>query len=406
LDRNNSLPKLNSSQICNILTLRYDPSQTPILPKLSWSDFVPHTDDVTTLEEIESIIKKSLEDNLLDENKISLALSGGIDSTLVLSMLKKFLPEKEIEAFSVQFANSVDETSTSKKISEHFDINYNKIFIENFFEELPKAIDVVKYPFWDLHWYYVVKKASKTSSCILSGDGGDELFGGYTFRYQKFLNQVTSNSSPIEKIQSYLSCHERDFVPDQEKIFGKNISFSWEDIYSQLMPYFDNSLSNLDQVFLADYNGKLLYNFSPNNQKISSHFKLKLFTPILNSDLIYHATHMPNQYKYDLKNNIGKLPLRDLLTHHNSSHLISTQKLGFSVDTRNLWLSSGYNLCKDFLLESEISKENWINGDWIKSHLKKDLEDVRYINKFFGLLALEIWFRLFITKSLKSNTLL
>ena len=127
MDRNNSLPKLNSSQICNILTLRYDPSQTPILPKLSWSDFVPHTDDVTTLEEIESIIKKSLEDNLLDENKISLALSGGIDSTLVLSMLKKFLPEKEIEAFSVQFANSVDETSTSKKISEHFDINYNNL---------------------------------------------------------------------------------------------------------------------------------------------------------------------------------------------------------------------------------------------------------------------------------------
>ena len=172
------------------------------------------------------------------------------------------------------------------------------------------------------------------------------------------------------------------------------------------MPYFDNSLSFLDQVFLADYNGKLLYNFSTNNQKISNYFNLESITPILEPDLISYATHLSHIYKYDPKLNIGKLPLRKLLDKFNVTSLISNQKLGFSVNTINLWKNYGYEICKDFLLDAEISKEGWINSDWINLHLSKELNDIKYINKFLGLLALEIWFRLFITKSLKSNSLL
>jgi len=329
-----------------------------------------------------------------------------VDSTLVLSIIKKYFLDIEIEAFSVQFSNSIDETEQAQKIAEHFDINYNKIFIENYLHELPKAISLVESPFWDLHWYYVSQQAQKVSSYLVSGDGGDELFGGYTFRYEKYLNLISSNSSPLDKVKNYLMCHERDFVPDQEKMFAENLQFSWNDIHSSLLPYFDNSLSSLDQVFLADYNGKLLYNFSPNNQKISNYFKLESLTPILEHELISYATHLSHTYKYDSKSNIGKLPLRNLLDKLNSSSLISNQKLGFSINTINLWTSYGYNVCKDFLLDAEISKEGWINSDWIKLHLTKELDDVKYINKFLGLLALEIWFRLFVTKSLKSNSLL
>ncbi len=406
MDNNLSSNTLTSSQIFNILALRYDTSQTSNLTKLKWSDFTP-SENKPSLELIESLIKKSIQKSLSQNSeKISIALSGGIDSTLVLAITKKYFPDIEIDAFSIQFSNSIDETEQAQKIADHYDINFNKIFIENYLHELPKAIGIVESPFWDLHWYYVCKQAQKSSGFILSGDGGDELFGGYTFRYEKYLNLISSNSSPLDKVKNYLSCHERDFVPDQEKIFGKNLQFSWDDIYSSLLPYFDNSLSSLNQVFLADYNGKLLYNFSPNNQKISNYFKLEPITPILEPDLISYATHLPNIYKYDPKSNVGKLPLRKLLDKFNVSSLISNQKLGFSVNTINLWTSYGYNICKDFLLDSEISKEGWINSDWINLHLTKELDDIKYINKFLGLLALEIWFRLFITKSLKSNSLL
>ena len=406
MDNNSSSKTLTSSQIFNILALRYDASQKSNLLKLNSSDFVPSSNQLS-LELIESLIKKSIKNKITSDIKVmNIALSGGVDSTLVLSIMKKYFSEIKINAFSVQFFDSIDETQQSQKIAEHFDIDYTKIFIENYLRELPKAISIVNAPFWDLHWYYVSKQAQKSSSTILSGDGGDELFGGYTFRYEKYLNLTSLNSSPLDRVKNYLSCHERDFVPDQEKLFEEKLQFSWNDIYSSLLPYFDNSLSLLDQVFLADYNGKLLYNFSTNNQKISNYFNLESITPILEPDLISYATHLSHIYKYDPKLNVGKLPLRKLLDKFNVTSLISNQKLGFSVNTLNLWKNYGYEICKDFLLDAEISKEGWINSDWINLHLSKELNDIKYINKFLGLLALEIWFRLFITKSLKSNSLL
>ena len=64
----------------------------------------------------------------------------------------------------------------------------------------------------------------------------------------------------------------------------------------------------------------------------------------------------------------------------------------------------GYEICKDFLLDAEISKEGWINSDWIHKHIDNMDLDVKYINKFFGLLAFEIWYRLFVTKEMNSDT--
>ena len=86
--------------------------------------------------------------------------------------------------------------------------------------------------------------------------------------------------------------------------------------------------------------------------------------------------------------------------------LISKEKLGFNVNTINLWKSYGHNLCKEFLDFSRIVKDSWINKDWIKKHIDDSDLDVMYVNKFLGLLALEIWYRLFITKEMSSNTTL
>ena len=115
--------------------------------------------------------------------------------------------------------------------------------MDNYLRELPKAISIIKLPFWDLHWYHVVKKSQSLAKYLASGDGGDELFAGYTFRYKKFLSLIETNSTSLEKIKAYLSCHERDHVPDQEIVFGKKAKFSWECIYKTLVPYFDNALS-------------------------------------------------------------------------------------------------------------------------------------------------------------------
>ena len=396
--------EISSSSITNILTLRYDPSINPNLPKKTWKDF-ESINESPDIDFIENSILEEIENKLksLNSKNVSIALSGGIDSTLVLSLLRKVNPDLKINAVSIKFANSVDESSTASKIAEKYNAEHHIINLENYLTELPKAISIIKLPFWDLHWYYVVKKSQTFSEILISGDGGDELFGGYTFRYKKFLSLTSENSTPLEKVKAYLQCHERDRVTDQEKIFDEKCGFSWNSIYDMLLPYFDNNLPRLEQVYLADYNGKLLYNFNPVNSRLIDYFEMKQLTPLLNNELLNTSPHIASKYKYDVDDEIGKLPLRTILAKNNAESLVTKEKLGFSVNTTNLWKSYGHNLCKEFLGNSRVVQDGWINKDWILKHIDNSELDVKYINKFLGILALEIWFRIFVTKEMNGN---
>jgi asparagine synthase (glutamine-hydrolysing) len=401
-----TISKLNLTQlesIKQILALRYSTNLETSFQKLVPEDF--ETKQIINPENIiEQSIRKSISTEL-DSNskKIGMSLSSGIDSTLVLALLRKEFPSTDIESVSVKFSESIDETDISKKISEKFDTNHHILEIDNFLEELPKAISIVKQPFWDLHWYYLIKKMKSLTNVFLSGDGGDELFGGYTFRYKKFLELTNENSSTKEKIISYLNCHERDWVPDQELIFGNECKFNWEEIYQLLEPYFNNSLSNLTQVFLADYNGKLLHNMQPLYSSIHAHFDIQNITPIQNNQSIKLSCQIPNSMKYDYKTNSGKIILRHLVEKFDVQNLISSKKQGFSVNTSNLWNSYGKKIFLHFFDKSRLVEDKIINSAWIEKHISKNNLDIRYVNKFLGILALEIWYRLLITKEMNGN---
>lgn len=399
---------VDTRAIKNILTLRYLPTKETQFQKLTWKDFVEESIKDPT-DFVENSLKNTIQNKILEfkPKKVSIALSGGVDSTLTLALLNELFPDLTVEAISVKFADSIDESGDASKIAEFFNANHTIIHIENFFQELPKTISILKFPFWDLmNWYYVVKKAATISPILFSGDGGDEIFGGYSFRYSKFLQSINSNSSPLEKIKAYLNCHERDWVPDQEKIFGNNIKFSWDEIYDILKPHFDNSLNPLNQVFLSDFNGKLLFNWIPNYTKIHEHFGIKSISPFLTSDLISFVTHLSIKEKYSIETNTGKLILRKILSNKLPQNFLSKKKQGFSVNTINLWKLYGKEICDYYLSDARIVKDNLINPDWIKIHFEKLKEnlDVRYVNKFFSILALEIWYRLFITKEIKPET--
>ena len=359
-------------------------------------------------DNLEEFVEKSIREEISHEigantGKIGISLSSGIDSTLILALLREEYPSNEIESVSVKFRESTDETDASKKISEKFQTNHHILEIDNFLEELPKAISIVKQPFWDLHWYYLVKKMKKFTNVFLSGDGGDELFGGYTFRYKKFLKLTNENSTSNEKIIAYLNCHERDWVPDQESIFDMENQFNWNDIYKILEPYFDNKLPRLTQVFLADYNGKLIHNMQPLYKSIHDYFSIRNITPIQNEELIQFSCILRNDQKYDFKSNRGKIILVNLLEKYNLKHLTSIQKQGFSVNTLNLWNRYGKKIFLHYFDKSRLVEDKIINSDWIDKHISKNDLDTRYINKFLGILALEIWYRLLVTKEMNEN---
>ena len=398
---------MNTDSLKQILTLRYDTTLDTTLPKLGWKDFFKKNDvQEDDFSIIENSIKDSISEYLNNAGDTTISLSSGIDSTLVGTILGKNFPDVKVNSLSLTFSNSFDESPAAKKIADELNFNHHVVHIENFLEEIPKAISIVEKPFWDLHWYYIVKEATKYSCNFLSGDGGDELFGGYVFRYKKYLSLVSEKSSTLEKIKAYLACHERDWIEEQELIFSEKTSFKWREIYSILEKFFNNELELLDQVFLADYNGKLLYNFYPINTRILDHFEKKSLSPLLDPDILSLTSHIPVKQKYDNSKNVGKLLLRDILKKNKSDVFVSNEKLGFNVNTINLWKNYGHKLCKELLDDSRVVKDGWINNDWIQKYIDSSELDVKYVNKFFGILAFEVWYRIFVTKEMNSNTTL
>jgi asparagine synthase (glutamine-hydrolysing) len=386
---------MNLDSIKSILTLRYDDTQTPILPKLTSRDLIKKEN--FSIENIHSQLISYLQKQIPNDysKPISISLSGGVDSSLLLCILKESFPDNQIDAISIKFSDSVDETETASQIAKKVGVNHHIVEVDNYLEKLSDAISITKLPFWDIHWYYIVENAKHFSNYLVSGDGGDELFGGYIFRYSKFLSKIHPNSTVNDKIQAYLSCHERDHVPDQDDIFTKKMEFNWQVIYDKLVPFFDNELSPLEQVFLADYNGKLLYNFSIVNNSLAKSFNIQSITPLLFPELIQKSMKINSTQKYDSLSNVGKLPLRKILEKFGINDLILKQKQGFSVNTKNLWKNYGLTMANDYLSDAKIIQDGWVNRDWIQSNLNDQNIDIRHINKLLGLLAFEIWYRQF-----------
>jgi asparagine synthase (glutamine-hydrolysing) len=406
--------------IVNLLTLRYDPSiaNTNVIRDITQQEILKHSqssDPIPSSIEIEKAIRKTIKRKIeeLQPNRITVAISAGVDSNVILSLIQKEFPNIEIDCLTVSFDNDDDGSSSevkyAKKIAEGQNAKFHAIYLNNPLKDLPMLISIVKEPRWNIYQYYFIEKARALSSVLFTGDGGDELFGGYTFRYRRFIENLNQDCSWIDRVRLYLLCHERDWVPDQERMFGENIKFSWSPIYMTLKKYFDTNLDPLEQVFLADYHGKLMYDFIPTNEKYFKHFSLYGVGPLLSNDIIDLSTKIPFHLKYDFASNTGKIQLRQIIKNSmpsSVSNFIENKKMGFSIDLIKFWLRYGKEIVTSNLDKGRIFEDKIINRDWYNKSLIRinENQDTRYISKMLQLLSLEIWYKLFITSETSAKS--
>lgn len=414
--------------IGNILTLRYDPS----------SDFVTNDNDgggirnITTNEisqlrqsttkdhykipspqdlenEIRRLIKKKIEES--KAKRIAIALSSGVDSNVIISLIRKEFPEVDMECLNVTFDEDSSEALRAGQIAESNEAGFHEIHVENPLKDLPMLLSIIKEPRWNVYQYYFIEKARSISNVLFTGDGGDELFAGYTFRYKKFLATIKSLNRPSyeDRIQTYLLCHERDWVPDQEDMFAETqIKFAWSSIYQLFKKYFDNNLDPLEQVLLADYHGKLMYDFIPTNEKFFKHFNIDGTAPLLCSQIIDLSMKIPSSLKYDFKTNIGKIQLREIIKQSMAGYSSErTKKMGFGMDLAKFWSRFGKEIVTSNLDKGRIFEDKIINKEWYNKSLTRINENreeaTRYMSKMLQLLSLEIWYKLFITSEINAS---
>jgi asparagine synthase (glutamine-hydrolysing) len=396
------------------LTLRYDPTSASTneirnIPYKEISNWRQHANVIPSDKDIENAIRRLIKTRIEEYrlSHITVALSSGIDSNVILSLIRKAFPTIDIECLTVNFDDGSIESIDARKIAESQNAGFHEIHVENPLRDLPLLLSIIKEPRWNVYQYYFIEKARTISNTLFTGDGGDELFAGYIFRYKRFLENVKSGYYWLDRVQTYLQCHERDWVPDQEDMFGAEIGFTWSSIYLMLKKYFDNDLDPLEQVLLADYHGKLMYDFIPTNEKYFKHFNIKGIAPLLSNEIIDLSVRIPGSLKYDFASNIGKIQLHEIIKRNiSSSYFAENRKIGFGMDLVKFWFRIGKEIVTSNLEKGRIFEDKVINREWYAKSLTRisQNKDPRYISKMLQLLSLEIWYKLFITYEMGSTS--
>lgn len=402
--------KLNIDKIGirNFLTVRYNPLEKINNQSITWRNFRSNASDPNG-HQTEKLLKNAfLKIPSMKKGHFVVSLSSGIDSTLCLGLLRKTFPEEKIVAVCGVFGEGQDESKIAKNIATKFDADFKVIYMDSIFTNMPEIISISGKPRWNTYQHVIAREAKKYGNVLITGDGADEIFGGYVFRYSKFLNLLQPKDNWKIKTINYLECHNRDWVPDQESLFGSAIKFNWNQIYDYFRSYFANRLHPLDQVMLADYNGKLLCDFLPTTFSIFQHYGISGFQPFRDKEVIDFALRIPTVQKYDPVNQKGKLVLRKIAKRLGIEHIDS--KKGFSPSLWFDWKDHGKKICQTYLMQkdSQIFKKKLINYNWVLRSFERveNDGDMRYLNRLISIFALEIWCRIFVTEEMKKRTLL
>jgi asparagine synthase (glutamine-hydrolysing) len=186
------------------------------------------------------------------------------------------------------------------------------------------------------------------------------------------------------------------------------IKFAWSSIYQLFKKYFDNNLDPLEQVLLADYHGKLMYDFIPTNEKFFKHFNIDGTAPLLCSQIIDLSMKIPSSLKYDFETNIGKIQLREIIKQSMAGYSSErTKKMGFGMDLAKFWSRFGKEIVTSNLDKGRIFEDKIINKEWYNKSLTRINENreeaTRYMSKMLQLLSLEIWYKMFITSEINAS---
>jgi asparagine synthase (glutamine-hydrolysing) len=121
-------------------------------------------------------------------------------------------------------------------------------------------------------------------------------------------------------------------------------------------------------------------------------------SPILDKKIIEMSLGIPPSVKFNKESNMGKIPLREILSRLDSKN-ISDTKIGFGMDLKTFWTSSAKEIVISTLSNASVFRDKIISRDFYNRSIKRIEEtgDLRYISKMLQLLSLEIWYKMFIT---------
>ncbi|HZR41868.1 MAG TPA: asparagine synthase (glutamine-hydrolyzing) [Ktedonobacteraceae bacterium] len=384
-------------------------------------------DEQTAIERVRALIKDAVEVRLMSEVPLGAFLSGGIDSSIVVGMMSQMMSQP-VKTFSIGFEeDDYSELPYARRIAEHFGTEHHEFFVRpNLIEVLPQLVWAYDEPFADssmLPTYYVSKLAREHVTVVLSGDGGDEIFAGYThyarelaisripgpmryllgmgsqfmpdgMRGKKRLRNI-HNDLPIRYVQGTMifpvGTRELMYTPEY---FAK---IRHHNPYERHTSEF-KAVSHLDvvaQMQYADARGYLIDDIMVKVDKASMFNSLETRAPLLDQHLAEYAASLPSSLR--MQNGTLKYLLKRVAADLLPAEILARKKQGFAIPMKH-WFRGELTGYAHNMLESSRAKERGIFNPQFISNLLKAHESTKLVNHssaIWSLLCLELWFQVY-----------
>ncbi|MBK7129195.1 MAG: asparagine synthase (glutamine-hydrolyzing) [Crocinitomicaceae bacterium] len=356
----------------------------------------------TAKEKLVDLLSSSVKRRLIADVPLGCFLSGGIDSSVIAALAKEH--KSDLNTFSVGFDHPYfDESNNALETAKYLNTHHHAIKIskQEFLSAFDPFLQSLDEPFADssaFAYYHLSEFAKKHVTVALSGDGADELFGGY--RKHRAELQIR-NGSWIKKSGIHTAASLLKIIPTsrsgklgdlsrkiQKYSAGLNMSAnerydtwcSWisSDVRQKLFKSSSNSYQNknfniesLNDFLLTDQQFVLPNDMLKKVDQMSMAHALEVRVPFLDHTVLEFANSLPETYKINEKT--GKIILRESFRNRLPESLFHRQKKGFEIPLQ-LWLKDEMEkrFGEIFFTESYIEKQCIFNTNFIMS-LKKDV---------------------------------
>ena len=401
-----------------------------------WSLPTPQAESMSmesACEELDSLLQQSVREHLLSDVPLSVWLSGGLDSSTILHYASQASSAK-VKTFSISFrGRSFDESSYIAKMVEEYGTEHEELDLNPSDQDLEGAIQEFAYysdePSADagaLPLWFLAKLSRPKTEVALSGEGADELFGGYlTYRASRVaqnlrllpkpvlrLGQALMQAWPVsdEKIgleykikrllAGSLMSAERGHVfwngtfsdPEKRHLIVDQLPLALDDMLAHLRSQLGRNGSDLNAYLWFDQKYYLADDILVKSDRISMAHSVEVRPPFLDHRIVEFANRIPASLK--VSGSRQKVVLQQLMSDKLPHAVLHRPKIGFDIPAHDWVRGPLRNLVVDTLRSGAAEHAELFRPAVLERHLQDHLE--RRVNigyHLWGLMILLLWMK-------------
>lgn len=379
--------------------------------------------EVEIIKKLELKLKEAILSRTVSDVPLACFLSGGVDSGLIVSILAKN-SNKQIKTFTVGFDyDDFNELDDARIIAEKYNTDHMEVKINiNIERDIEDILAHFGEPFADssaIPTYYISQEIKKHVTVALSGDGGDEFFGGYidygfandaeifqrkhkyelkqklVGEFSKVTSRFLKNSQNYGTELKYLSIREpyklsrkMGFCPIN-KNYLINSTGDIEEYFNTIWNNASDS-SMTTNLMKASLKTRLLNDYLVKVDRASMANSLEVRSPFLDHELAEFSFSIPNSLKF--KDGESKYLLKKLGEKYMYSDIFSKKKRGFGVPIKH-WLKNELFVFADQHIKALVNRKFIVNTSvlsLLQEH-KNGISD--HTHRIWALVCLEVWLK-------------